>query len=233
MDVDKLRDLLEGVRAGETSVGQALDRLRALPYTDLGYARLDTHRALRQGMPEVVLCQGKTAEQVRSEGTPDWLVPHRVFEGNRPSNMILASRLTAEALGLFRPSGVARGEGRKLQATQRSEKAVGVRALKGGDGLGDGGGEGLDGLARMAGGGERVGDLDDQVRFGAGGVPQGGAEIGERVLASAELRERAGAELEGRRVSRVAGEEVVDGEDVRLGLQQPVFHAGFHAAGRA
>ena len=45
------------------------------------------------------LAFGKTAEEVKNEGTPDWLVPHRVFEGNRPSNTILAERLTPEALG--------------------------------------------------------------------------------------------------------------------------------------
>jgi glucose-6-phosphate isomerase len=45
------------------------------------------------------LAFGKTAEQVKAEGTPDWLVPHRVFEGNRPSNTILAERLTPEILG--------------------------------------------------------------------------------------------------------------------------------------
>jgi glucose-6-phosphate isomerase len=45
------------------------------------------------------LAFGKTPEQVKSEGTPDWLVPHRTFEGNRPSNTILAHRLTPEILG--------------------------------------------------------------------------------------------------------------------------------------
>jgi glucose-6-phosphate isomerase len=45
------------------------------------------------------LAFGKTAEQVKAEGTPDWLVPHRVFEGNRPSNVIMADKLTPETLG--------------------------------------------------------------------------------------------------------------------------------------
>jgi glucose-6-phosphate isomerase len=45
------------------------------------------------------LAFGKTPEQVKAEGTPDWLVPHRVFEGNRPSNTLLAERLTPETLG--------------------------------------------------------------------------------------------------------------------------------------
>ncbi|HEX7915161.1 MAG TPA: glucose-6-phosphate isomerase, partial [Rudaea sp.] len=45
------------------------------------------------------LAFGKTAEQVRAEGTPEWLVPHRVFAGNRPSNTLLAQKLTPHALG--------------------------------------------------------------------------------------------------------------------------------------
>ena len=45
------------------------------------------------------LAFGKTAEEVKAEGTPDWLIPHRVFEGNRPSNSILADKLTPEVLG--------------------------------------------------------------------------------------------------------------------------------------
>ena len=45
------------------------------------------------------LAFGKTPDEVKAEGTPDWLVPHRVFEGNRPSNMILAERLTPATLG--------------------------------------------------------------------------------------------------------------------------------------
>jgi glucose-6-phosphate isomerase len=48
---------------------------------------------------ERALAFGKTPEEVRAEGTPEWLVPHRVFEGNRPSNTLLAERLTPETLG--------------------------------------------------------------------------------------------------------------------------------------
>lgn len=47
------------------------------------------------------LAFGKTEEEVKAEGTPGWLVPHRVFEGNRPSNTILVERLTPETLGLL------------------------------------------------------------------------------------------------------------------------------------
>ena len=59
-----IRQLLEQVREGSLTTGQALDLLRDLPYQDLGYARLDHHRPLRTGSPEVVLGKGKTPEQV-------------------------------------------------------------------------------------------------------------------------------------------------------------------------
>jgi NCAIR mutase (PurE)-related protein len=63
MDESKLRHLLQQVQKGEVAIEEALDRLRNLPYEDLGYARLDYHRGLRQGMPEVVFCQSKTVSQ--------------------------------------------------------------------------------------------------------------------------------------------------------------------------
>ncbi|MEB2311534.1 MAG: nickel pincer cofactor biosynthesis protein LarB [Sorangiineae bacterium] len=64
MDPDRLRELLEAVKAGGATVDAALDQLRKLPFFDLGYARVDHHRALRQGMPEVILGEAKTPEQI-------------------------------------------------------------------------------------------------------------------------------------------------------------------------
>jgi NCAIR mutase (PurE)-related protein len=63
MDKEKLRQLLDAVQQGQASVDEALERLRLLPYEDIGFAQLDLHRSLRNGLPEVVFCQGKTAEQ--------------------------------------------------------------------------------------------------------------------------------------------------------------------------
>ena len=62
---DELRELLLGVRAGEVSPEAALESLRALPFSDLGFAKVDHHRELRQGFAEVVFCERKTPEQVR------------------------------------------------------------------------------------------------------------------------------------------------------------------------
>lgn len=64
MDTDRLRGLLAGIRDGSVSDEEALAALERLPFEDLGFACVDTHRALRQGVPEVIFCQGKTAEQV-------------------------------------------------------------------------------------------------------------------------------------------------------------------------
>ncbi len=60
----RLTDLLEKVKDGSLPIEAAVEKLRLLPYEDLGYARLDHHRALRQGFPEVVFAQGKTPDQV-------------------------------------------------------------------------------------------------------------------------------------------------------------------------
>lgn len=64
MDISLLRDLLQNVKAGEVDVDEAMDRLRSLPYEDVGFAKLDNHRHLRNGVPEVVFCQGKTNPQI-------------------------------------------------------------------------------------------------------------------------------------------------------------------------
>ena len=64
MTTEQLEALLADVAAGRIAPKAALDRLRHLPFEDLPFARIDHHRALRQGQPEVVFCEGKTAEQV-------------------------------------------------------------------------------------------------------------------------------------------------------------------------
>jgi len=64
MSSDTLRQLLIDVNEGRLAVDVALDKLKSLPYEDLGFAKLDNHRALRKGFPEVVFCQGKTTAQI-------------------------------------------------------------------------------------------------------------------------------------------------------------------------
>ncbi|MDO8987023.1 MAG: nickel pincer cofactor biosynthesis protein LarB [Coriobacteriia bacterium] len=68
MDIQQLRALLEAVATGSTTVDSASQALKDLPFAELPEARVDHHRALRCGFPEVVLCEGKTPEQVLSVG---------------------------------------------------------------------------------------------------------------------------------------------------------------------
>ncbi len=64
MNQIQIEALLNEVREGRTDVAQALERLRDLPFEDMGFAKLDHHRSLRTGMPEVIFASGKTTEQV-------------------------------------------------------------------------------------------------------------------------------------------------------------------------
>jgi NCAIR mutase (PurE)-related protein len=64
MDRARIEALLNEVREGRTTVNDAVDRLKDLPFEDIGFAKLDHHRALRTGMPEVIFAAGKTVAQV-------------------------------------------------------------------------------------------------------------------------------------------------------------------------
>jgi len=84
---DELRLLLEDVKTGKVDTEDALDRLKSLPYEDLGFAVIDHHRALRKGFPEVVFCQGKTVGQIAD-------IFERLCAGRR---RILGTRASKEA----------------------------------------------------------------------------------------------------------------------------------------
>jgi len=65
MNIKEVEKLLNEVRSGETSIEKALGILKNFPYTDLGFARIDHHREMRTGYPEIIYCAGKTVEQVK------------------------------------------------------------------------------------------------------------------------------------------------------------------------
>lgn len=90
MDNQQLRKLIDGIRNGQVSMDTALESLKKLPFEDLGYAKVDHHRCLRNGVPEVIYCEGKTMEQV--EGIVGKMIQHdtnilatradrRIYEG--------------------------------------------------------------------------------------------------------------------------------------------------------
>jgi pyridinium-3,5-biscarboxylic acid mononucleotide synthase len=66
MNADNLRLMLENVKNGQVSVEEAVIELKKLPFEDLGFAKVDHHRNIRNGYPEVIYCQGKTTEQIKT-----------------------------------------------------------------------------------------------------------------------------------------------------------------------
>lgn len=64
MDKQSLENLLKAIKEDKVSINDALEELTTLPFTDLGYAKIDNHRELRNGYPEVIYCEGKSTEQV-------------------------------------------------------------------------------------------------------------------------------------------------------------------------
>lgn len=96
MDREAIRQLLEAVSEGRVPVEDAVARLRTLPYEDLGFARVDHHRALRGGAPEAIFCQGKTPEQVVA-------IAQRLAE-HHPN--VLATRASDEVAAALAASGL-------------------------------------------------------------------------------------------------------------------------------
>jgi hypothetical protein len=92
MNRDELSKLLREVQAGRLAVADAVKRLRHLPYENLGFARMDSHRELRQGFPEVIFCDGKTVPQVEA-------IARRILECHQT---LLATRAAPEAFEAVR-----------------------------------------------------------------------------------------------------------------------------------
>jgi NCAIR mutase (PurE)-related protein len=92
MDSERLLELLEKVRRGSVSVSQAVARLRHLPFEDLGFAKVDHHRALRQGFPEVIMGQGKEPKEVAAI----------VRAIRRRKNNVLVTRLSADKMATLK-----------------------------------------------------------------------------------------------------------------------------------
>ena len=107
MNPEKLKTLLTEVQQGRTRIDDALAVLRRLPFEDLGFAKIDFHRQLRQGFPEVIFCQGKTVDQVVE-------IAKRLLEADQP---LFATRATIEmyqAIAPLAPTAIFNEAGRTI-----------------------------------------------------------------------------------------------------------------------
>lgn len=86
MDSENMRKFLRKIKDGELSIDEGLEKIKDLSYTDLGYAKIDNHRELRVGYPEVIYCEGKTVEQVKG-------IVEAMYKNN---NNILGTRASKE-----------------------------------------------------------------------------------------------------------------------------------------
>src|SRR5262245_64823181 len=89
MDQNRLKDLLLEFKEGRVDLDQALERMRHMPYEDLGYAQVDHHRSIRVGFPEVIFGPGKTPEQIVG-------IASSLLEGSSNLLVTRASRATFE-----------------------------------------------------------------------------------------------------------------------------------------
>ena len=108
MNTHHLRALLENVRQGETPVDSALEQLRHMPFEDLGFAKVDHHRAIRHGMPEVVFGKGKTVDQVVAIATALLARSENLLITRASSEMAVAVTEIAPDTEHFPLSGIVR-----------------------------------------------------------------------------------------------------------------------------
>jgi pyridinium-3,5-biscarboxylic acid mononucleotide synthase len=114
MNPDYIKKILQAVKDGKKDVNKAMQELKNLPYADLGYARVDHHRELRRGYPEVIFCAGKTPEQVKG------IVKNMLSHGNNILGT-RASRETYEAVCKICKKAVYNEAGKTITITQTKQ----------------------------------------------------------------------------------------------------------------
>ena len=118
MSPDHLKKLLDAVKDGATSVDEAVECLRQLPYQDIGCAQVDHHRELRQGMPEVIFGEGKSVEQIIR------IMSAMAAKGSNILVTRLAPEKVHDVMALF-PTATYHGEARCLTLEQKPAEQKG------------------------------------------------------------------------------------------------------------
>ncbi len=121
MNTESLKKLLENVKSGEVGIDSALAELKKLPFEDLGFAKVDHHRKIRNGYPEVIYCQGKTMEQIKA-------IVQRLMEHDNNIMATRAGREVFEAIGEITEDAVYYEQAR-IVVIQRREVAASEKVI--------------------------------------------------------------------------------------------------------
>ncbi len=122
MEETRLRDLLERLKEGEVQVEEVIESLRHLPFEDMGFAKIDHHRTLRRGFPEVIFCEGKNPEEIIQ-------ISKRILA---QGVNLLATRCSRKLFSLVEaeiPGAVYHGEGRLFAVEQEARTKRGRIAV--------------------------------------------------------------------------------------------------------
>ena len=102
MDSQHLKNLLQQVQSGQLDLDAALHQLKKLPFEDLGYAKVDFHRCMRAGVPEVIYCEGKTNEQIHGIASRlaqyhDNILQNKILPANSGFHVISTTKIEHRA----------------------------------------------------------------------------------------------------------------------------------------
>ncbi len=122
MDPERLRNILKAVERGETTVDAALEKLRTFSVEDLGFAKVDHHRTLRRGFPEVIFGPGKTPGQIAA-------IAHRIAESGQVVLVTKTSEEAYRAVAAGHPEAVWHDEAKAITVGRKSLEGVGKASV--------------------------------------------------------------------------------------------------------
>lgn len=120
MTKDEIEKLLHDVKDGEKSIEEALNILRNFPYSDLGFARIDHHREIRTGYPEIVYCAGKTTEQVAAIFKSMSESENNIIGTRADENMFMAVKSFLPEVVYYKTARILSIRKKKLTLTEKS-----------------------------------------------------------------------------------------------------------------
>ena len=124
MDRANIKKILEFVKKGKLRIEEAYAKLKSLPYEDLGFAKLDTHRHLRKGFPEVIYCQGKTISQIKEIVKQSLKSTHQLMATRATPEVFRAIKNLAKNAKYFEEARIVTIESRKPKAVSNKQILV-------------------------------------------------------------------------------------------------------------